>query len=46
MLILFLLKEISNNILVRFFNIFRVYENVCSDYDFFWYIEKKFDRLK
>lgn len=46
MLILLLLKEISNNISVRFVNTLRVYENMCSDYDSSWHIEKKLDRSK
>lgn len=40
MLILLLLKEIGNNISVRFVNTLRVYENMCSDYDSSWHIEK------
>lgn len=46
MLILLLLKEISNNISVRFVNTLRVYENMCSDCDSSWHIEKKLDRSK
>lgn len=48
MLILLLLKEISNNNSVRFVNTLRVYENMCtgSEYDSSWHIEKKLDRSK